>query len=354
MGHRKVLSSITRCRTGQLGSVHYRCDGCGYDHWVGRSCGNRHCPACGHDKTYRWLQKQADRLMPVHHFLVTFTVPKEGAARVAKGWLPQSLQGGGPVDSRCGFGYQELARLSVRILGVLHTWGRDPMIYHPHVHCVVPGGGVKLDEAGEVVGWQATPENFLFHHGTLVIVYRAKLADELRQCGLYEHVAAETWSKKFVVDIQPVGDGKAVLKYLAPYVHRVAISDRRIVNCDQASVTYRYTPSKSRTALTRTVDGHEFVRGFAQHVLPRGFQKVRHYGWMSSHAKVSVEQVRWLVWLLLGWTYWLASGHAPTEILHEPRDVRCARCGCSMRVVHISFESLGALSDHALAYLDSG
>lgn len=357
MGHRKVLASITRCRTGQLGSVHYRCDGCGHDHWVGRSCGNRHCPACGHEKTYCWLQKQADRLMPVHHFLVTFTVPEEVRAvlrRSQKKGYRCLFHAAAQSIRDVGSATKSLRGCQLGFFGVLHTWGRDPMVYHPHVHFVVPGGGVKLGDSGEAIRWQATPENFLFHHGTLVKVYQAKLADELRQCGLLDQVPTETWRKKFVVDIKPVGDGRAVLKYLAPYVHRVAISDRRIESCDQSSVTYRYRPSSSKTAKTRTVDGHEFVRGFVQHVLPRGFQKVRHYGWMSSHSKVSVAQVRWLVWLFLGWTYWLASGHAPHEILHQARDLRCARCGSRMRVVCISFQSLGALSEHALAYLDSG
>ena len=95
--------------------------------------------------------------------------------------------------------------------------------------------------------WQATAKNFLFHHGTLVSVYKAKLADELRQCGLYDAVPVEAWTKTFVVDIEPVGDGRAVLKYLAPYVHRVAISDSRIVGCDETSVTFRYKPSGTRT-----------------------------------------------------------------------------------------------------------
>ena len=101
---------------------------------------------------------------------------------------------------------------------------------------------------------------------------------------------------------------RAVLKYLAPYVHRVAISDNRIVACDDSSVTLRYKPSGTQTYKTRRVDGHEFVRGFVQHTLPPGFQKIRHYGWMSPNSKVSLDEVKWLVWLFLGSTFWLASG----------------------------------------------
>ncbi len=143
-------------------------------------------------------------------------------------------------------------------------------MYHPHIHFVVPGGGVSEDRSR----WKSTPENFLFHHGTLVNVYKAKLADALRACGLYDRVPAQAWTGKFVVDIKPVGDGRAVLKYLAPYVHRVAISDNRIVACDDTSVTYRYTPSGSKQSKTRRVTGMEFVRGFIQHMHTQFFSKM--------------------------------------------------------------------------------
>jgi hypothetical protein len=357
LGHRKVISSITRCRTGELGNVIYQCNDCGREHWVGRSCGNRHCPCCGKEQTYAWLEKQTLRLMPVHHFLVTFTVPKElrWVLRGAQADGYRALFDAGAQSIRdVGSATKSLKDCRLGFFGVLHTWGRDPMVYHPHVHFVVPGGGVKVDDRGNAVAWQATPKNFLFHHRTLINVYKAKLADHLRSCRLYDQVPAEVWSKTFVVDIQPVGDGQAVLKYLAPYVHRVAISDSRIDACDESSVTFFYKPTGTREVKTRRVSGTEFVRGFTQHTLPRGFQKIRHYGWMSSNSKVSLDEVKWLVWLFLGWTYWLASGHAPQrEPLTKPQ-VRCAECGGVMRVVDITFEPTGLLTEHALAYLDSG
>ena len=129
---------------------------------------------------------------------------------------------------------------------MLHTWGRDPQTFHPHIHYVVPGGGVKVDENGQAVSWQATPENFFVHHKTLTKIYKAKLADALREANLYELVPQEAWQKKFVVDIQPVGDGTAALKYLAPYVHRVAINNKRIVEVNDKTVTYTVHRSTSR------------------------------------------------------------------------------------------------------------
>jgi hypothetical protein len=354
----RVISLITRCRTGALGGVHYQCEGCGNEHWVGRSCGNRHCATCGHEKTQVWIEKQRDRLMPVHHFLVTFTVPRE------LGLMLRGCHETGQRDGyRClfdssaqsirdvGAATKLLAGCQLGFFGVLHTWGRDLQTYHPHIHYVVPGGGVKLDEHGSAVSWQSTPENFLFHHGTLIRVYKAKLADELRGCGLYDQVPSEVWSKDFVVDIQPVGHAVPTLKYLAPYVHRVAISDKRIVAVDDASVSYTVRPSKA--TITRTIPGDQFVAAFAQHILPKGFQKIRHYGWMSSNSRVGLDEVKWLVWIFLGWTFWLASGYAPQE---PPltASLRCGECGGAMRVVEVTYESISLPSDSIPAYFDSG
>ncbi|QDT03052.1 Putative transposase [Rubripirellula lacrimiformis] len=355
----KVLGVITRCRTGALGGVHYQCDGYGREHWVGRSCGNRHCPNCGHEKTQLWIETQSAKLMPVHHFLVTFTVPRE---------LGLVLRAHQQDGYRClfdassqsirdvGAATKALRGCVLGFFGVLHTWGRDPAVYHPHIHYVVPGGGVKLDESGNAVSWQSTPKNFLFHHATLIRVYKAKLADELRTAGLYDCVPKQAWDKNFVVDIQPVGHGVPTLKYLAPYVHRVAINNSRIVSVDEAEVIYTIRRSKPKRMETKRVAGETFVASFLQHVLPPGFHKIRHYGWMSSNSKLAIEEVKWLVWLFLGWTFWLGSGHAPQEKpLTAP--LRCAVCGGQLRVVEVTYESLQSariIPEHSLTYFDSG
>jgi len=347
-----VIGLITRCRTGALGGVHYQCDGCGREHWVGRSCGNRHCASCGHEKTQVWIEKQRDRLMPVHHFLVTFTVPRE-LALVLRGSQKEGyrclLDSSAQSIRDVGAATKSLKGCQLGFFGVLHTWGRDLQTYHPHIHFVVPGGGVKLDEQGTAVGWQSTPKNFLFHHRTLIRVYKAKLADELRAAGLYDQVPSEVWSKDFVVDIEAVGHGVPTLKYLAPYVHRVAISDKRILAVDESTVKYTIRPSKSKATITRTIEGDKFVAAFAQHILPKGFQKIRHYGWMSSNSKIKLDEVKWLVWL----TFWLASGHAPQD---EPltRPLRCTECGGVMRVVAVTYESMELSRGPPGVYIDSG
>jgi hypothetical protein len=238
--------------------------------------------------------------------------------------------------------------------GVLHTWGRDLQTFHPHVHYVVPGGGVKVDHDGNALRWQSTPKNFFVHGKTLSRVYKAKLADALREAELYDQVPASAWYKDFVVDIRPVGHAEPTLKYLAPYVHRVAISDKRIVSIDESSVKYTVRPSKSNRTVTRTPTGVKFVGAFAQHILPSGFMKIRHYGWMSANSKITIDEVKWLVWLHLGWTFWLASGHAPQEKpLTTP--LHCAACGGEMKVVAVTYDSVVIDSTaQSLTYFDSG
>jgi hypothetical protein len=294
----------------------------------------------------------------VHHFLITFTVPSElrSVLRVYRRQGYRCLFDASAASIRDVAGATKtLDGCKLGFFAVLHTWGRDPMVYHPHIHFVVPGGGVTIDETGHATGWKQTPTNFFVHHGTLIKVYKAKLADALRACGLYDLVPTEVWQKEFVVDIQPVDDGRDVVAYLAPYVHRVAISNHRIKRVDATSVTYQYQPSRSKSLKTRTVPGDEFVDGFAQHILPKGFQKIRHFGWMSSNSKISLEEVRMLAWFTLGWVYWLASGHPSRQTLPSFPALRCAACGGRMRVVAVTDLPINlTLANHALAFLDSG
>ena len=213
---------------------------------------------------------------------------------------------------------------------------------------------MKIDTEGNPEAWQSTAKNFLFPHAVLMKVYKAKLADAFRAADLYDEVPTDVWDKNFVVDIQPVGHAEPTLKYLAPYVHRVAISDKRIVLVDDHSVKYTVRPSKTDRRVTRRVNGETFVRAFAQHILPSGFMKIRHYGWMSANSSLKLDEVQWLVWLYLGWTYWLASGHAPQpKPLTAP--LHCAACGGEMKLVGMTYTAMAIDdADKALAYFDSG
>ena len=332
--HRKVLGLIVRCKTGALGDFVYRCDSCRRYHWVGRSCGNRHCPNCQKQKTQEWLAKQTSKLLPVQHFVVTFTVPKE---------LRSLLRANPEVGYAAIFeaGSETIRTLlkkpkylgsdQVGFLGVLHTWGRDPKDYHPHVHFVVPGGGVSPDGTR----WLQVNRDQLFHPNPAKQLYKKLFVAAMKKAGLYAKLPSGVLKFDWVVNIKPVGNGEAILKYVAPYVYRVAISDNRISSVDDAGVTYRVKPSGKRVYQTRHLAGEAFVRAFAQHILPPGFQKVRHYGFMSSNSKLQLATVRWLVWLWKGWNYYAAMA-LPKATPPQPRIPKCQHCGEELKLVLIT------------------
>jgi len=327
--HKKVLRAITACRTGRLGAVVYQCASCGSTHAMGRSCGNRHCPTCQQDKTKAWLETQLDRLLPCPYFLLTFTVPAglrdwvRSHQRVAYAALFEASSvaiktlASNPKhlgSSRCGF------------FGVLHTWGRT-LEYHPHVHYVVPGGALSEDGSQ----WLPSRPDFFVPVRALSILFRAKFRASLDRAGLLSEVDPAVWRQDWVVHSQAAGDGQASLKYLAPYVFRVAISDQRIVSCEDGQVTFSYRKSGSNRPRRMTVDAFEFIRRFLQHVLPSGFQKVRHFGFLSPNGRESIEAVRWLVTLSYGLLYLLRGALPAATAASSP--LRCPACGGPMHLI---------------------
>lgn len=217
--------------------------------------------------------------------------------------------------------------------GVLHTWGRDIKDYHPHVHFVVPGGGVSPDGST----WRQVKPDRLFHPAPAKALYKKLLVEELRRSGLYKQIPYGLLKREWVVNIKPVANGEAVLKYLAPYVYRIAICDSRIASVTNTQVQYRVKPSGSRHFQTATATGEQFVRSFAQHILPPRFQKIRYYGFMSPNNKLQLADVRWLVWLWLGWTYWLGSAYFQADAVSKPQP-KCGDCGGELELLAITNE----------------
>ena len=333
--HRKVLGLIVRCKTGKLGYAAYRCETCEQLHWFGRSCGNRHCPNCQKDKTQVWLARQTAKLLPVQHFVVTFTVPSE---------LRPLLRAHPEVgyDAIFAAGSQTIRLLlknpknlgsdRIGFFGVLHTWGRDLKDYHPHVHFVVPGGGVSPDGSK----WLQVKPDKLFHPLPAKQLYKKLMVEQFRQANLYSRLPPGVLKFDWVVNIKSVGDGQAVLKYLAPYVYRVAICDNRIEAIDDHGVTYKVKPSGKQTYKKAHLKGDAFVRAFAQHILPPGLKKVRYYGFMSPNCKRQLANVRWLVWLWRGWIFYLASQLKPIDKLPERKSPRCEHCNSELILTRIT------------------
>lgn len=322
--HKKVLRAIAACRTGELGTALYRCADCGRTHSVGRSCGDRHCPTCQRDKAEAWLASQVDRLLPCPYFLVTFTLPS-GLWEVARGHqraiYSALFRASSEALRALAADPRYVGTDRLGFFGVLHTWGRT-LEYHPHVHYVVPGGGLSAE--GD--RWLPSRADFLVPVKALSILFRAKSRDAMRDEGLLDRVDPSVWRRDWVVHSQPAGDGRESLRHLAPYVSRVAIGDHRIVSCDDGRVTFSYRKVGSKRRRTMTLDAMEFLRRFLQHVLPSGFPKVRHYGFLSPAASVSLELVRWLIALWAGLTYVLRSGR--TEVVADRAgEPVCPTCG---------------------------
>jgi hypothetical protein len=331
--HREVLRAIAACRTGEPGTVLYRCEDCGKMHIIGRSCGDRHCPACQRDKAEAWLAKQTECLLPCPYFLVTFTLPAElrEVARSHQRAVYGALFGASSAALRAlAADPKYLGTDRLGFFGVLHTGGRT-LEYHPHVHYVVPGGGLSDDGTR----WLPSRPDFLVPVKALSIVFRAKFRDALRAEGLLESVDPSAWRRDWVVHSQPAGDGRGSLRYLAPYVFRVAIGDHRIVACDDGRVTFTYRKVGSNRRRKMELDAMEFLRRFLQHVLPSGLPKVRYYGFLSPAASVSLELVRWLIALRAGLMYVLRSGRdeAPAPPTRRPA---CPSCGG--RLVRLGFQ----------------
>ncbi len=327
--HHRAMRAVEQCRTEALGGHVYRCSDCGDERYSYHSCKNRHCPRCQHEATQAWREKQQEMLLPAPYFMLTFTLPEglRDLARRRQKLIYRLLFRASAAAT------QELARDprfvggQIGMIGVLQTWTRD-LAYHPHIHYLVPGGGLSPD--GE--RWLPSRANFLLPVKALSVLFRATFRDALRQTDLFEQVPAEVWLQDWVVHCQPVGDGATALKYLAPYVFRVAISNRRILKLEHGLVTFTYKAGKSGQQKTCTVSAEEFIRRFLQHVLPKGFCKVRYYGFFSAGQRQALQRVH----QLLGVS---AASPKPQEEASIARlrrpDMRCPTCNQVMQRVGI-------------------
>ena len=323
--HKKVIHAILECRSGSFGTLLYRCDSCGHVHLSPCSCGNRHCPTCQNDKASQWLHRQETDLLPCPYFMITFTVPQELRDFIRS---HQKIAYAAMFDASSG----ALKKLAgdrrfvgadqIGFLGILHPWGR-PLNYNPHVHFIVPGGGLSKDRKK----WLSSKPDFFIRVEPLSRIYRAKFRDAMEQAGLFYEIDPLVWQIDWNVNSQAVGDGRSSLKYLTPYVFRVAISNSRIVGCDNRRVTFRYRKSHSSRRRTMTLDVMEFLRRFLQHVLPTGFMKIRHYGFLSANAKVPIERVREMISVIFEFV---------KELVDPPkkpprRKMSCSKCGQPLR-----------------------
>jgi len=289
--HRRAIADIMACRTQALGGHLWRCDECSHEVFSYHSCKNRSCPQCHAKQTQDWLEARRAEMLPTDYFHVTVTVPQE-----LRELLRANQRDGYAVLMKAAAeAIIELARDrrfvggTVGVLAVLHTWTQQ-LSYHPHVHCLVTGGGVSADGRD---WYPAARKGYLFPERALAKLVRGKLKALLAKKRPDLIAPAAVWKKPWIVQITPWGEGAdAVLRYLARYVHRVAITNARILAFDADAVTIRYKERKSSRWRTCRLSGHEFMRRFLQHVLPKGLHKVRYFGLWHPSKRAKVAQVR--------------------------------------------------------------
>jgi hypothetical protein len=327
LSHLAAMAAIEQCRTEALGGQVYQCPECGEMRYSYHSCQNRHCPKCQNQAGQEWLEQQQALLLPVPYFLLTFTLPEQ-LREVARSHQKLVY---GLLFRASAAATQQLAQDprfvggTLGMVGVLHTWTRA-LIYHPHVHYLVAGGGLAFDGSA----WRPAREDFLLPVRALSVLFRAKFRDALRQTDLFAEVPPEVWTQDWVVHCQPVGNGAAALKYLAPYIFRVAISNKRILQLENDEVTFGYTDARSGQRKTCTLSAEEFIRRFLQHVLPKGFAKVRYYGLFSPGQREVLGRVQQLL------SCAAAPPHKDPQLVAEAlpaTEFQCPACGKPMQLV---------------------
>ena len=312
VSHLKVIEAVERCRTAALGGHLEQCDRCGFERPAYNSCRNRHCPKCQSLAKVKWLDKQKSELLPTGYFHLVFTLPHELNSLILVNKKPL-------INILFQSVWQTLAQFAQRRLGgilgvtaVLHTWDQT-LLDHFHLHCLVPAGVLSFDRNR----WVSARQDFLFPVKALSLVFRAKFLDSLKKSFdqnkllLLGHIApladAESFNvllkglrkKPWVVYAKkPFGSPEHVLDYLGRYTHRVALSNNRICSVRNGEVTFAYRDRKNQARRkSMTLDAEEFIRRFLLHVIPKGFMRVRHYGFLANPSKDCLSKCRQLIGL---------------------------------------------------------
>jgi hypothetical protein len=279
--HKRALNDISKCRTGAFGAHIDACDRCGYTHLFYHSCSNRSCPKCHHIHGQKWLEKRQRQLLPVKYFHVVFTLP-DGLRYLVRSNQTKLLDCLVKAAAYALFKLMADSRYAGGIPGmlcVIHTW-TNTMLYHPHAHFLIPAVVVSQD------GTEWLPikkKKYLVPVQNLSVIFRARFVKLARKLLSDKKLPPSIFKHRWVVYSKPyLKGGHQVLQYLARYIYRIAITNHRILADNNGMVTFRYKNSNSSKWKKMTLPALEFMRRFLQHVLPKGFHKVRYYGFLSS------------------------------------------------------------------------
>ena len=287
----KAMEDIVKCRTSELGGHIEKCDHCGYIRQSYNSCRNRHCPKCQFVKKEQWVDKLVANLPPVKHFHVVFTIPallhKLFYINQAKAYS-LLMQAAGQTLTQCA--KKQYAGIQIGAVSILHTWGQT-LVYHPHVHMIVPAGGLSEDQ----MEWMSTGNKFFLPVRILSQVFRGVLCRMLESSCLagemklpkgltdFSALKSQCYLKNWVVYCEkPFSNSDRLIHYLGNYTHRVAISNNRIVSHENDIVRFSIKDYKAAGIRKHIdLDSNEFIRRFLQHVLPSGFCKIRYFGFLA-------------------------------------------------------------------------
>jgi Putative transposase/Transposase zinc-binding domain len=343
---RRALRDVAVCRTSALGGHVRSCSCCGHTDIYYNSCRNRHCPSCQAGQRAIWLDREAQGLLPVEYHHVVFTLPSElseVALRNPVTVYNQLFQAASATIREIAADPKYLGA-QVGLLLMLHTWGQN-LHHHPHVHGIVTGGGLSCDGSGQVdpsPRWVSCRPGFFLPVRVLSRVYRGKFLAGLRQAyargqllGFEKVDSFECWlatlqRQDWVVYSHPPAAGpEVVLKYLARYVHRVAISDSRLVALENGQVTFTLKDYREGGRVkTQTLDVIEFLRRWVQHVLPRGLVKVRHYGLLANrYREEKLALCRRLLWPIV------IQQQNPRKSGLEEERFRCPQCNVGVMAI---------------------
>jgi hypothetical protein len=342
---RQVLQRLLACRTSALGGALYYCPHCEHRHFTYHSCNDRHCPQCGGQDAQQWRQDNAQLLLPAHYFLVTFTVP-EGLRR----WIrSHPTQGYDLLLAASSQALQDLAQnprrlgATLGLLAVLHTWTRT-LEYHPHVHYLVPGGGLSLDQRQ----WLNSRPQFLLPVKALSDRCRNLFRQALQkqQPAALAQLPPQVWKQRWVVHSAAVGSGQNALRYLSRYVFKTATGNRQLHLLPNGRLRWPFRHSGTGAWRHIELEPFEFIRRFLQHVLPAHFHRLRRFGWLHPAARAKLKRVRALLktspWLSAreqaAWQVPVAgplANSAPTAPppLPKPATLQCPRCGQTLLLI---------------------
>lgn len=322
--HRKVINAIINCRTSHYGATLYTCEACAQTHLIYRSCGNRHCPNCQHHKARQWLDRQINRQLPGHHFMITFTVPQQIRRFIRSHQrLCYTAIFKASADSlkKLTNDPKYIGADLPGFFGILHTWGRQ-LQYHPHIHYIVLGGAFSRKDNQ----WHPSRHDFYLPVKALSLIFKAKFRDAMKKNNLYSQIPSTVWEQNFIVNCQAVGASERSIRYLAPYVFKVAISDYRIVNVENRRVSFKYKKSNSSRWRTMHLEVMEFMRRYLQHVLPTGFMKIRYFGLLNPNCSVSLKKIRALIQMAFGFLI-----EVPNTEIEPIKPPTCSHCGGKLR-----------------------